>query len=123
MSKDVYEFWRWVSKRMDELDISSYRQLERQAGFSNGAISVRKRNLLFPTVEIAEGLCLVLRVSWVQLWSQAGFIQHHDLSLDTLDGIDVDIFRALTLVDDDFKAIVLNLLQREISKDQKPDTF
>ena len=74
MTKDVYSFWEWVENRMDQIGIASYRELESRSGFANGAISRRKNALKFPTVEMAEGMCQALRVSWVELWKEAGFI-------------------------------------------------
>jgi len=75
MQKNADGFWTWVQDRMDEIGIVSYRELERRSGVSNGVISSRRNALKFPTVEMAEGLCQALRVSWIELWAKAGFVE------------------------------------------------
>lgn len=67
-------FWTSVQKRMDDLEIPSIRELEKQAGVSNGAISTRKNQLKMPTRTMAEGLCRALRWTWIELWVKAGYI-------------------------------------------------
>ena len=74
MMKDVDAFWRWIEHRMEETGISSFRELERKAGVSTGLISSRKNDLKLPTVQMAEGLCRALQVSWVDLWERAELI-------------------------------------------------
>ena len=93
MKKDVYAFWEWVDDRMIEIGIPSYRQLESSAGFANGAIGRRKNDAKLPTVEMAEGLCRALRVSWCELWEQAGFVQH--VTEEDLRGEEAEIHREL----------------------------
>jgi transcriptional regulator with XRE-family HTH domain len=109
MTKDVYIFWQWVQQRMEYLGIPSFRELEKRAGLSNGAINSRKNDLKFPTVEMAEGLCHALQVSWLDLWEQAGFVQR--LNIDELAGLDAEIYRALQGTGNDFKQTVLKTIQ------------
>jgi transcriptional regulator with XRE-family HTH domain len=109
MAKDVYAFWQWVQQRMEYLGIPSFRELEKRAGLSNGAINSRKNDLKFPTVEMAEGLCRALQVSWVDLWEQAGFVER--LSADELAGLDAEIHQALQATSNDFKQAILKTIQ------------
>ena len=109
MTKDAYTFWQWVQQRMEELGISSFRELERRAGVSNGVINSRKNDLKFPTVEMAERLCRGLRVSWVELWEHAGFVEPQ--TADQLTGLDVEIYRALQDTEDNFKQAVLKTVK------------
>ena len=94
---------------MEEVGISSFRELERRAGVSNGVISSRKNDLKFPTVQMAEGLCRALRVSWVDLWEQAGFVQ--PLGPDRLTGLDAEIYQILQGTSNDFKRAVLKTIE------------
>ena len=99
MTKDAYVYWQWVQRRMAEVGISSFRELERRAGITNG----------FPTVEMAEGLSRALRVSWVELWEQAGFAER--LRADDLAGLDAEIYEALKGTSDEFKRAVLSTIR------------
>ncbi len=74
MMKDVDKFWGWVETRISELKIKSWRQFEKRAGYAPGAIGKRRNNREFPTVEMAEGMCRALQISWTELWFNAGFI-------------------------------------------------
>jgi transcriptional regulator with XRE-family HTH domain len=109
MAKDVYAFWQWVQQRMEYLGIPSFRELEKRAGLSNGAINSRKNDFKFPTVEMAEGLCHALQVSWVDLWEQAGFVQR--LSTDQLTGLDAEIYQTLQGTTDTFKQAALKAIK------------
>ncbi len=109
MKKDVYAFWEWIEERMAELGISSMAELERLAGASVGAINKRKNAFKFPTVEAAEGICRALQVSWVELWTRAGFVQHVDKS--QLVGLDAEIYHALQNVGEDFKRSVFETIK------------
>jgi integrase len=84
MKKDVRAFWKWVDKRAAEVQIESFRKLEGRSGYAPGAIGKRKNASKFPTVEMAEGMCRVLRVSWIELWTQAGFIQSINMDVFSL---------------------------------------
>ncbi len=94
---------------MIEIGIPSYRQLESSAGFANGAIGRRKNDAKFPTVEMAEGLCQALRVSWCELWEQAGFVKH--VTKEDLEGLEAEIHRELEGMPDQFKRRVLKLIR------------
>jgi transcriptional regulator with XRE-family HTH domain len=109
MMKDPNTFWQWVQERMEERGIPFFRELERRARVSNGVINSRKNNLKIPTVEMAEGLCHALQVSWVDPWEQAGFVQQ--LSIDQLIGLDAEIHRTLQDADNDFKRAVLKTIK------------
>ena len=109
MAKDSYIFWQWVQERMAEVGISSFRELERKAGISNGVINSRKNDLKFPTVEMAEGLCQALRVSWIDLWEHAGFILPR--STDQITGLDAEIYQTLQGASDEFKQAVLKTIR------------
>ena len=91
---------------MEELEISSFRQLEKKAGFAAGAIGKRKNDSKPPTVEMAEGLCQALKVDWVELWTQAGYIQKLP-AISDLQGLDAEIYLSLKDQPDDFKRAVL----------------
>ena len=106
MMKNAFTFWEWVEQRMEELGIPSFRQLEKRAGLSTGAINSRKNDLKFPTVEMAEGLCRALNVSWVDLWEQAGY-----LGTDQLTGLDAEIYQTLQGTSDNFKHAALKAIK------------
>ncbi len=91
------------------MGISSFRELERRAGITNGLVNSRKNDLKFPTVEMAEGLSRALRVSWVELWEQAGFAER--LRADDLAGLDAEIYEALKETSDEFKRAVLSTIR------------
>ena len=95
---------------MEELEISSFRQLEKKAGFSPGAIGKRKNELKPPTTEMAEGLCKALKVDWVELWTQAGYVARLPATSDLV-GLDAEIYLALADKDDEFKRAVLKTIQ------------
>jgi len=57
---------------MDEIGVNSFRELSIRSGLSDSAIGKRKREGKLPTVEMADGMCRVLHVTWVELWTQAG---------------------------------------------------
>ena len=103
---------------MEELEISSFRELERRAGVTNGVISSRKNELKPPTVEMAEGLCQALRVDWVELWTQAGYINKLPATSDLV-GLDAEIYLALLGKDDEFKRAVLSTIKIWESVNQK----
>jgi transcriptional regulator with XRE-family HTH domain len=108
MEKDVYSFWEWVQRKMDELGISSFRELERRANMSNGSISSRKNELKFPTVEIAEGLCRALRVDWVELWTRAGYVSKYHLPVSSdLEALDAELYHTLRGRSEEFKKALL----------------
>ncbi len=109
MMKNSSTFWQWVQQRMEEVGIPSFRELEKRAGLSTGAINSRKNDLKFPTVEMADGLCRALNVSWVDLWERAGFVQR--LSTDQLTGLDAEIHQTLHGASDDFKRAVLKTIK------------
>jgi len=94
---------------MIEIGIPSYRQLESNAGFANGAIGRRKNDAKFPTVEMAEGLCRALRVSWCELWEQAGFVDH--VTEESLKGLEAEIHRELEGMPEQSKRRVLKLIR------------
>jgi len=94
---------------MAEVGISSFRELERRAGITNGLVNSRKNDLKFPTVELAEGLCRALRVSWVELWERAGFAER--LRADDLTGLDSEIYEALEGTSGEFKRAVLSTIR------------
>lgn len=125
IKKDVYAFWAWVEKRMEELSIPSISKLEKLAKTSNGAISKRKRDYKYPTVEMAESMCYALQVSWCELWEHAGFEQ---LSTEKLTGLDAEIIREMKDVNDDFKKAVLKtiktwlVLYHELRKEGRSNT-
>ena len=91
------------------MGISSFRELERRAGITNGLVNSRKNDLKFPTVEMAEGLSRALRVSWVELWEQAGFAER--LGVDDLTGLDAEIYESLKGTSDEFKRAVLSTIR------------
>ena len=105
MEKNAFAFWEWVQSKMEEEGIASFRELDRKAGMAHGVIGARKNDLKFPTVEMAEGLCRALKVSWVELWSEAGFIER--LPTDQLVGLDAEIHQVLQSTDHKFKRTVL----------------
>lgn len=109
MEKNVYTFWEWVQYKMNCLGITSFRDLERKAGMSNGSISSRKNNLKLPTVEMAEALRDALHVSWIELWEQAGFVNKIDPN--QLKGLDAEIYQALQGTSDDFKQATLETIK------------
>ena len=91
------------------MGISSFRELERRAGITNGLVNSRKNDLKFPTVEMAEGLSRALRVSWVELWERAGFAER--LRADDLAGLDAEIYESLKGTSDEFKRAVLSTIR------------
>ena len=109
MKRDVDRFWKWVDTRMEELDITSLRELERRAGFAPGAVGKRWNMLKPPTVEMAEGLCRALRVSWCELWEQAGFVDH--VTEEDLRGEEAEIHRELEGMPERSKRRVLKLIR------------
>jgi transcriptional regulator with XRE-family HTH domain len=109
MMKDTDAFWQWIERRMEEVGISSFRELERKAGVSTGLISSRKNDLKLPTVQMAEGLCQALQVSWIDLWERAGLIQR--LSTDQLTGLDAEIHQTLQGASDEFKQAALKTIR------------
>jgi len=62
-----------------------------------------------PTVEMAEGLCRALRVSWCELWEQAGFVEH--VTKEDLKEVDAEIYRELEGMPGQFKRRVLKLIR------------
>ena len=94
---------------MAEVGISSFREMERRAGITNGLVNSRKNDLKCPTVEMAEGLCRALRVSWVDLWEQAGFAER--LRADDLAGLNAEIYEALKGSSDEFKRAVRSTIR------------
>jgi len=109
MMKDVDKFWAWVDERREEVGIRSFRELEKRSGYAPGAIGKRKNAFQFPTVEMAEGMCRALRVSWCELWEKAGFVER--IEPEYLTGLDAEIYRALQGVGDDFKQAVLKTIR------------
>lgn len=112
----VDPFWAWVQERMEELSISSFRELEKKAGFKNGAIGRRKNEHKFPTTEMAEGLCRALRVDWVELWSHAGYVDQYGQAAvnprsSDLQELDAEIYQALHGQNDAFKRAVLKTIK------------
>jgi len=95
---------------MMELDIPSYRQLEAAAGFANGAISRRKNDIKLPTVEMAEGLCHALRVGWVELWMQAGYVSEVAQE-GRLMGVDAEILREIEGTSETFRRSVVEMIR------------
>jgi transcriptional regulator with XRE-family HTH domain len=101
---------------MDELNISSFRELEKRAGFQNGAVGRRKNERKFPTVEMAEGLCRALRVDWVELWTRAGYMERLSQAEvspapEQLTGLDAEIYQVLQDTGDDFKGALLKTVR------------
>lgn len=114
--KNVSGFWDWVLIRMDEVGIKSITDLESRSGFSKGAIVRRKNDYKFPTVEMAEGMCHALRVTWVELWDRAGFVQEFSqknvaLTVDRLDETEAAIYYAIRGEDEAFKQAVLKTVK------------
>ncbi len=109
MQKDVDTFWTQVDKRIDQIGITSFRELEKQSGFSPGAIGKRKNQSKLPTVEMAQGMCRALRISWIELWEWAGFIDSVNQNL--LIGLDAEIHQLLQQTGDDFKRAVLKTIR------------
>jgi hypothetical protein len=112
MMKDIDAFWDWVQTRMDELDISSLRELERRSGFENGAIGRCKNEHKFPTVGMAEGMCRALRVDWAELWTQAGYMSRLSqaevsLTAEQLSGLDAELYYAVQGRSEEFKKALL----------------
>jgi transcriptional regulator with XRE-family HTH domain len=108
MQKDAYVFWEWVQRKMEAKGIPSFRELERRTGMANGVINSRKNDLKFPTVEMAEGLCHALHVSWITLWEKAGFID--PVNASQLTGIDAEIYQVIQNADLEFKNAVLDTI-------------
>jgi len=95
---------------MDQLEIRSYRELAKKAGLSHGTINAQKNHGNPLTVQMAEGLCQALKVDWVELWTQAGYIARLPATSD-LKGLDAEIYLALLDKDDDFKRAVLQTIK------------
>jgi len=105
---------------MDEVQITSYSELERRSGFSGGAIIRRKNDLKWPTVEMAEGMCHALRVTWVEFWDRAGFVQalnaeNTALTPDQLDELEAAIYYAIHNQDSEFKKATLKTIKTWLS--------
>ncbi|MCL4295241.1 MAG: helix-turn-helix transcriptional regulator [Anaerolineae bacterium] len=112
MSEKLTTFWTWVEQRMNEVGITSMRELARRAGVSHATISAYKNDLKPPTVETAEGLCRALRVDWVELWDRAGYVsKFHIPASSDLEGLDAEIYQALQGTGDDFKLAVLKTIR------------
>lgn len=116
MEKDVSVFWKWVSKRMDEVGIESFSILEKRSKSSSGSIIKRKNEQKFPTVEMAERMCYALRVDWVEFWSQAGFVKRLgqpvvNPSFSDLQGLDAELYQLLQGTGDDFKLATLKTIR------------
>lgn len=108
----VEKFWQWVETRMVELNINSYRELEIKAGFKNGAINRRKNALKLPTVEVAEGMCVALKVNWIELWTKAGLVNSSDYPAPKdLSEIEAAIFRELSGKNNEFLSAVLKTVR------------
>ena len=110
MQKNVDRFWNWVDARMQELDISSFRELEKRSGFAPGAVGKRKNAYKFPTVEMAEGLCHALRVGWVELWMQAGYVSEVAQE-GRLMGVDAEILREIEGTSEAFRRSVVEMIR------------
>ncbi|HEX9925340.1 MAG TPA: helix-turn-helix transcriptional regulator [Anaerolineae bacterium] len=116
MAKSLDTFWEWVLIRMEEVGISSIRELARRAGVSHGTINAQRNQLKAPTVETAEGLCRALRVDWVELWTQAGYVERLSQAEvspapDQLTGLDAEIYHVLQDTGDDFKGALLKTVR------------
>lgn len=88
------------------------RELEKRAGFTHGSISRRKNDQKLPTTEMAEGMCKALKVSWVELWARAGFVEEYSaeevvLSEGDLSGLDEELYYLLRDRSDEFKAALI----------------
>lgn len=106
---------------MEEVGISSIRELGRKAGISHGTITAAKNNLKPPTRETAEALCRALKVDWVELWTRAGYVDRYRIpSASELEGLDAEIYRAMQGTGDDFKRVVLKTIKIWLSFYQKP---
>lgn len=117
MDKNLDVFWQWVSQRMEERGIGSYRQLAEMSGVSHGTISQDKNQLKPPSIETAVGLCRALGVDWIELWTRAGYIKMIDK--DKLSPVELRIIQALESQDDDFKTAVLESIERWVSYEKK----
>jgi len=102
---NVDVFWGWVDTRMEELNIKSFRELERKAGISHGSISKKRSDQKLPSVEMAESLCRVLKVTWLELWAQTDLVQQVDD--EYLTGVDAELQAVLKDKDDEFKRALL----------------
>jgi len=114
--KDVSVFWEQVDRRMEEIGINSIRELEKRAGFQTSAILRRRNDLKFPTIEMAEGLCRALKVTWIEFWAMAGYVEEYnaervELTSDKLSGLDEEIYYSLRPVKDEFKQAVLKTIK------------
>lgn len=112
MQKNVSAFWDWVGKRIDEIGLKSYSELEKRAGSGSGAIIKRKNENKFPTIEMAEGMCYALRVDWVELWTEAGFVDALNRAevnpgISDLTGLDAELYATLRSQNDEFKKALL----------------
>lgn len=104
---------------MDELSIKSFRELERKAGISHGSISKKRTEQKLPTVEMAEALCRVLRVTWVELWAHTHLVEKVDY--DYLVGVDAELQDILKGKDEEFKRALMKtakawILYEELKK-------
>lgn len=105
------DFWVWVEVKTEEMGIS-FSELERRSGASKGGMVRRKNDQKLPTVEMAEGMCKALKVSWVELWHRAGLVKEYSpaevvLTGDELTGLDEELYYLLRDRSDDFKAALL----------------
>lgn len=97
---------------MNDVGITSMRDLARRAGVSHATISTYKNQLKPPTVETAEGLCYALKVDWVELWERAGYVgKFQPPRSSDLEGLDAEIYQALKGTGDDFKLAVLKTIK------------
>lgn len=117
--KTIDTFWEWVDARMQELGITSYRQLESRAGLSNGAVSSRRNELKAPTVEMADALCKALRVSWSELWWHAGYVSKIE-DLTSTDPLLREAYQILQQLPEDARTIVVHMLRGLVNTDPQP---
>lgn len=94
---------------MMQFDIFSIAELERRADVGVGTINKRKLAYELPTIKTATGMCQALRVSWVELWTHAGLVDH--ISNGQLTGLDFEIYQIVKDTDDDFKRAVLESIE------------
>jgi transcriptional regulator with XRE-family HTH domain len=116
MATKIDTFWQWVEKRMEELQITSYRDLAKKAGLSPATITNRKSECKPPTIEIAEGLCHALRVDWVELWTRAGYVDQFgpetvNPRVSDLKGLDAQIYQTLQGTSEEFKLATLKTIK------------
>lgn len=70
--ENIGDFWQWILNKSTEIGFTSVRAMEAAADMSHGAIGKRINDNKLPTVEMAEGLCKALGISWFELWGRAG---------------------------------------------------